>query len=130
MAIIEKRRKLDGSGAEMYNLIGQVAGKHCILVDDEIDTAGTIMLAAEFLKREGGAEVSAVATHPVFSGQAIERLADDVIDRVIVANTLPLTEAAHERLGAKLSQISVGSLIGETIRRIHQGISVGAMFPH
>ncbi|MCO6452050.1 MAG: ribose-phosphate pyrophosphokinase [Caldilineales bacterium] len=130
LAIIEKRRKLDGSGTEMYNLIGQVVDKHCILVDDEIDTAGTITLAAEFLKREGAEDVYAVATHPVFSGKAIERLADGPIDQVIVANTLPISAEARDRLGDKLKQISVGALLGETMRRIHQGISVGAMFPY
>ena len=129
LAIIEKRRRLDGAGTEIHTLIGDVKGRRCIVVDDEIDTAGTICQAAEYLKDHGGAEVYAVATHAVFSDPAAERLAASPLDQVIVTNTLPIRPDAKTQLGDKLVQISVGSLLGETIRRIHQGISVGALFP-
>ncbi|MCS7038689.1 MAG: ribose-phosphate pyrophosphokinase [Anaerolineae bacterium] len=130
LAIIEKRRTPDGERTEFYNLIGQVEGRTCIMVDDEIDTGGTLCHASEFLKAHGATNVLAVATHPVFSASAPERLAAAPIDRVIVTNTLPIAAAKRERLGDKLIEISVASLLGEAIRRIHQGISVGAMYQH
>jgi len=128
LAIIEKRRMPDGERTEFYNLIGQVEGRTCIMVDDEIDTGGTVCHAAQFLKEHGAADVLAVATHPVLSAAAPERLAAAPIDRVIVTNTLPIAAAKRKCLGDKLIEISVAPLLGEAIRRIHQGISVGAMY--
>ncbi|HHB89798.1 MAG TPA: ribose-phosphate pyrophosphokinase [Anaerolineae bacterium] len=128
LAIIEKRRSLDGSKTEMYNLIGEVTGLNCMLIDDEIDTAGTLTQAAYFLKDSGAANIIAFATHAVFSDPAAERLGDAPIDRLVVTNTLPIPPEKRERIGPKLDIISVGPLLGETIRRIHLGVSVGAMF--
>jgi len=112
----------------IFNLIGEAAGRRCFLVDDEIDTAGTICNAAAFLREHGAEDVLAVATHPVFSEPAADRLAASPISKVIVTNTLPIESDVRERLGDKLVELSVASLLGETIRRIHQGLSVGAIF--
>ncbi len=128
LAIIEKRRSLDGSKTEMYNLIGEVAGMTCLLIDDEIDTAGTLTQAAYFLKEAGATDIIAFSTHAVFSEPAAERLGDAPIDRLVVTNSLPIPEEKRQRIGDKLHVLSVGSLLGETIRRIHLGVSVGAMF--
>ena len=128
LVIIEKRRSLDGDRTEFYNLIGNAEGRTCILIDDEIDTAGTICKAAEFLKEEGAGNICALATHPIFSEPASDRLAAAPIDSIIVSNTIPIEPDKRERLGEKLIQLSVAPLLGETIHRIHQGISVGAMF--
>ena len=128
LAIIEKRRMPEGIRTEIYNLIGDADGRTCIIVDDEIDTAGTICNAASFLKDRGADRVFALATHPVFSEPAPDRLAAAALDRVIVANTLAIPEGTRERVGPKLMTLSIGALLGETIRRIHHGISVGAMY--
>ncbi len=128
LAIIEKRRSLDGSKTEMYNLIGEVAGMTCLLIDDEIDTAGTLTQAAYFLKEAGATDIIAFSSHAVFSEPAAERLGDAPIDRLVVTNSLPIPEEKRQRIGDKLHVLSVGSLLGETIRRIHLGVSVGAMF--
>ncbi|HEY51839.1 MAG TPA: ribose-phosphate pyrophosphokinase [Caldilineae bacterium] len=128
LAIIEKRRSLEGERTKIFNLIGDAAGRRCFLIDDEIDTAGTISSAAAFLKEHGAEDVLAVATHPVFSEPAADRLAASPISKVVVTNTLPIAPDVHERLGEKLVVLSVASLLGETIHRIHQGLSVGAIF--
>ncbi|HID33913.1 MAG TPA: ribose-phosphate diphosphokinase, partial [Anaerolineae bacterium] len=128
LAIIEKRRSLDGHKTEMYNLIGDVAGMTCMLIDDEIDTAGTLTQAAYFLKEAGATDIIAFATHAVFSDPAAERLGDAPIDRLVVTNSLPIPPEKRQRIGDKLDVLSVGPLLGETIRRIHLGVSVGAMF--
>ncbi len=128
LAIIEKRRSLDGSKTEMYNLIGEVEGMRCLLIDDEIDTAGTITQAAHFLKTANATDITVFATHAVFSDPAAERLGDAPIDRLVVTNTLPIPPEKRARIGDKLEILSVGPLLGETIRRIHLGVSVGAMF--
>lgn len=128
LAIIEKRRSLDGSKTKMHNLIGEVRGLTCMLIDDEIDTAGTLTQAANYIKKEGATDIYAFATHAVFSDPAAERLADSPIDHVVVTNTLPIPARKAQQIGEKLEVLSVGPLLGETIRRIHQGVSVGAMF--
>lgn len=128
LAIIEKRRSPDGEATKLYNVIGDVEGRTCLLIDDEIDTAGTISKAAEFLKDHGATRVDAFATHAVFSEPACERLAETPIDHVVVTNTLPISDSHRQQLGEKLVQLSVASLIGETIRRIHHGMSVRAMY--
>ena len=128
LAIIEKRRSVDGDRTKIYHLIGEVSGHTCFLVDDEIDTAGTICNAAAFLKENGAQDIIAVTTHPVFSEPAADRLAAAPISKVIVTNTLPIEPDVRARLGDKLIQLSVAPLLGETIRRIHHGLSVGAIF--
>lgn len=128
LAIIEKRRSPDGDETEIYNVIGEVDGRSCLLIDDEIDTAGTVAKAAHYLKENGAARIAAFATHPVLSDPACTRLAEAPIDHVVVTNTLPISEPHQELLGEKLVQLSVAALIGETIHRIHQGMSVGAIY--
>jgi ribose-phosphate pyrophosphokinase len=128
LAIIEKRRSLDGHKTEMHNLIGDVKGLTCMLIDDEIDTAGTLTQAARYIKQEGATDIYAFSTHAVFSDPAAERLGDSPIDHLVVTNSLPIPEEKMQRIGDKLEVLSVGPLLGETIHRIHQGVSVGAMF--
>ncbi len=125
LAIIEKRRISDGSKATALNVIGDVKGKNAIIFDDEIDTAGTMVEAAEFLKKAGVRDVYACATHPVFSPPATERLRQAPFREIVVTNTVPVPP--YKQL-PNLTVLSVGPLLGEVIRRIHLGISVGEMF--
>jgi ribose-phosphate pyrophosphokinase len=124
LAIIDKRRQTHNV-AEVMNVIGDVAGKTAILVDDMIDTAGTISEGARMLRQEGARQVYACATHAVFSGQAVERLSSGLFEEVIVTNTIPLPEERHFE---QLKMLSVANLLGETIWRIHEDTSVSIMF--
>ncbi|AUJ31406.1 MAG: ribose-phosphate diphosphokinase [Liquorilactobacillus nagelii] len=124
IAIIDKRRP-KANVAEVMNIIGSVDQKRCILIDDMIDTAGTITLAAQALKDAGASEVYACATHPVLSGPAIERLENSPIKRVIVTDSIKLPE---EKKIDKLLQVSVGDLIGDAIKRIYENKSVSPLF--
>ncbi|MDJ0707790.1 MAG: ribose-phosphate pyrophosphokinase [Leptolyngbyaceae cyanobacterium MO_188.B28] len=124
LAIIDKRRQAHNV-AEVMNLIGDVQGKAAVLVDDMIDTAGTICEGARLLRREGAREVYACATHAVFSPPAIERLSSGIFEEVIVTNTVPVAE---ERRFDQLTMLSVANLIGEAIWRIHEESSVSSMF--
>lgn len=119
IAIVDKRRQVHNL-AEVENLIGDVRNKSAILVDDMIDTAGTITEAANLLMREGAREVFACAAHPVFSGPALERLGNSVIKEVIVTNTIPLKENAP----SNIVQLNVAPLVGEAIKRIYSDKSV------
>ncbi|EKE02451.1 MAG: hypothetical protein ACD_20C00383G0003 [uncultured bacterium] len=123
IAIIDKRRQAHNV-AEVENVIGDVRGKSAILVDDIIDTAGTITEAAKLLIKEGAKEVFVCAAHPVFSGPAIERLENSVIKEVIVTNTIPLKPGTPE----KIKQLSIASLLGDAITRIHDDESVSSLF--
>jgi ribose-phosphate pyrophosphokinase len=125
LAIIEKRRQGNLDRAELLNVIGEVAGRRAIIVDDEIDTGGTLMETVRALEKEGVTEIYACATHGVLSDPAIDRIRDSAILEVVVTDTVPLTPA--KRI-AKIRQLSVAPLIGEAIRRIHDGESVGALF--
>ena len=125
LAIIDKRRSEDGT-AEVMNVIGDVGGRTCILQDDIIDTAGTIVKAAKALKANGAARVFACAVHGVLSGQAIERLEAAPIDQVIITNTIPMTERA--KCCTKIKQLSVARLLGQAIRSIHEETSVSSLF--
>jgi ribose-phosphate pyrophosphokinase len=124
LAIIDKRRQAHNV-AEVMNLIGDVRGKTAVLVDDMIDTAGTISEGAGLLRREGARQVYACATHAVFSHPAIERLSSGVLEEVIVTNTIPVLE---ENRFEQLTVLSVANLLGETIWRIHEDSSVSSMF--
>jgi ribose-phosphate pyrophosphokinase len=124
LAIIDKRRQAHNV-AEVMNVIGDVAGKTAVLVDDMIDTAGTICEGARLLRKEGARQVYACATHAVFSPPAIERLSSGLFEEVIVTNTLPI---AAERRFEQLTIRSVANLLGETIWRIHEDSSVSSMF--
>lgn len=124
LAIIDKRRHAHNV-AEVLNVIGDVAGKTAVLVDDMIDTGGTISEGARLLRQEGARQVYACATHAVFSPPASERLSSGVFEEVIVTNTLPIPEEARF---AQLTVLSVANLLGETIWRIHEDSSVSSMF--
>lgn len=124
LAIIDKRRQAHNV-AEVMNVIGDVAGKTAVLVDDMIDTAGTICEGARLLRREGARQVYACATHAVFSPPAVERLSAGLFEEVIVTNTIPLPD---DKQFDQLTMLSVANLLGETIWRIHEDSSVSSMF--
>jgi ribose-phosphate pyrophosphokinase len=112
--------------SEVVHIVGEVEGRDCIIVDDMIDTAGTLTNSAAALKERGARRVMAVATHPVLSGPAVQRIAESCIEQVLVTDTIPLREEARQ-LG-KLAQLSVAQLLGEAIKRIHNGDSVSSLF--
>ena len=124
IAIIDKRRPRPNI-AEVMNIVGNVEGKTAILIDDIIDTAGTITLAANALAESGAKEVYACCTHPVLSGPAIERIENSIIKELIVMNTITLPE---EKRSSKIKQLSVAGLIGDAIIRVHENLSVSVLF--
>ncbi|MEM9275756.1 MAG: ribose-phosphate pyrophosphokinase [Cyanobacteria bacterium P01_F01_bin.143] len=124
LAIIDKRRQAHNV-AEVMNVIGDVKGKTAVLVDDMIDTAGTLLEGGKILRKEGASKIYACATHPVFSGPAASRLSSGVFEEVIVTNTIPIPE---EKQFEQLTVLSVANLLGETIWRIHEDSSVSSMF--
>ena len=125
LAIIDKRRP-KANVSEVMHVIGEIEGRNCVIMDDMIDTAGTLVKAAEVLKERGAGKVYAYCTHPVFSGPAIERIAGSQLDEVVITNTIPLTDAA--KACGKIRQLSVAFLFAETIRRISDGESVTSLF--
>jgi ribose-phosphate pyrophosphokinase len=125
LAIIEKRRIGNADVTETLNIIGDVKGMRALTVDDEIDTAGSLVQAVDALLRSGATEVYACCTHPVFSGQAIERIAKSPVKEVVVTDTVPVHDG--KRLD-KITVLPMASLLGEAIHRIHTGLSVGALF--
>ena len=125
LAIIDKRRPRPNE-ATVMNIIGDVQGQVCVLVDDIVDTAGTLCAAAAALKHNGARRVVAYCTHPVLSGPAISNLAGSQLDELIVTDTIPLSEAA--RGCGKIRQLSVAELLAETIRRIAFGESVSSLY--
>ena len=124
IAIIDKRRP-KANVAEVMNIIGDVKGKVAVLIDDMIDTAGTITLAAQALQDAGALEVYACCTHPVLSGPALDRLNASVIKEVVVTDSIQVPE---EKTGGKIVQVSVDQLMAEAIRRIHENRSVSPLF--
>ncbi|MDF2682589.1 MAG: prs, partial [Brevibacillus sp.] len=124
IAIIDKRRP-EPNVAEVMNIVGNIAGKTAIIIDDIIDTAGTITLAASALVEAGAREVYACCTHPVLSGPAIERIGNSNIRELIVTNSIPLTE---EQIIDKITVLSVAPIIGEAIIRVHEELSVSKLF--
>ncbi|WP_066345484.1 ribose-phosphate pyrophosphokinase [Geminocystis sp. NIES-3708] len=124
LAIIDKRRQAHNV-AEVMNVIGDVKGKNAVLVDDMIDTAGTLLEGARLLKKEGANKIYACATHAVFSGPAVSRLSSEVFEEVIVTNTIPIP---LDNYFSQLKVLSVANLLGETIWRIHEDSSVSIMF--
>jgi len=125
LAIIDKRRTRPNE-SKVMNIIGEVEGKTCVLVDDMVDTAGTLCHAAEALKEEGAARVVAYITHAVLSGNAVERISRSVLDELVVTDTIPLSEAA--RTAGRIRQLSVAALLAETIRRIRDEESVSSLY--
>ena len=126
LAIIDKRRPR-ANVSEVMHVIGEINGRNCVIMDDMIDTAGTLVKAAEVLKARGAKKVYAYCTHPIFSGPAIERITrGDALDEVVVTDTIPLSQAALAY--PKIRQLSVAPLIAETIQRIARGDSVMSLF--
>lgn len=125
LAIIDKRRP-KANVAEVMNIIGDVEGKNCVVVDDLVDTAGTLCKAATALKEKGATSVSAYCTHPVLSGDAITNIENSVLDEIVVTDTIPLSEAAQK--SSRIRQVSIATMLAETIRRIHDEESVSEMY--
>jgi ribose-phosphate pyrophosphokinase len=125
LAIIDKRRP-KANVATVMNIIGDVSGKICVLVDDIVDTAGTLCAAAAALKQHGAVKVVAYCTHPVLSGSAIDNITRSQLDELVVTDTIPLSDAA--RNCTKIRQLSVAELLAETIRRIAFGESVSSLY--
>jgi ribose-phosphate pyrophosphokinase len=126
MAIIDKRRP-KANVSEVMHVIGDIDGRNCVIMDDMIDTAGTLVKAAEVLKERGAKNVYAYCSHPIFSGPAIERISKgNALDEVVVTNTIPLSQAAQAC--GKIRQLSVAPLMAETIARIASGESVMSLF--
>jgi ribose-phosphate pyrophosphokinase len=125
LAIIDKRRP-KANVAEVMNIIGDVEGKKAIIIDDMIDTAGTLTKAAEALTKRGATKVCAYATHAVLSGSARERIKDSVLDEVVVSDSIPQTDNPPEN--PKIRFISCASLVGEAMNRVHSGTSISSLF--
>jgi ribose-phosphate pyrophosphokinase len=125
LAIIDKRRPRPNESRVM-NIIGEVAGKNCVLVDDMVDTAGTLCLAAQALKDAGAMKVTSYITHALLSGEALDRIAKSALDELVVTDTIPLSAAAQQ-LG-RIRQLSVAALLAETIRRIRAEESVSSLY--
>ncbi|MBW2461711.1 MAG: ribose-phosphate pyrophosphokinase [Deltaproteobacteria bacterium] len=125
LAIIDKRRE-KANVSEIMHIIGEVEGRDCVILDDMIDTAGTMSNAAHVLMEKGAKSVSAAATHGILSGPAVERIVNSPLTEVIVTDTMPLPEAA--RASGKFKVLSVARLLGEAIKRIHNSDSVSSLF--
>jgi ribose-phosphate pyrophosphokinase len=125
LALIEKRRLGNNDTIAVLNLIGSVQGKQAILIDDEIDTAGSITQAATTVMQNGASEVYAACVHGILSGPSIQRLQESQIKEIIMTDTVPLPESKQI---PKITQLTVAKLLGECILRIHAGASVGALF--
>ena len=125
LVIIDKRRP-QANMAQVMNVIGEVSGKTCVLIDDLVDTAGTLCEAARTLKERGAVRVVAYITHPVLSGPAVERIEKSELDELVVTDTIPLSETA--KACAQIRQLSVAELLAETIRRISDAESVSSLY--
>ncbi len=128
LAVVEKQRSLDGKYTVEFNLIGDVAGRNVIIVDDEIDTAGTLVKAANYVRERGALDVYACATHAILSVDAPERIRDSALASVIVTDTALVSESKRQRSGDKLHIIPIAPLLADVILRIHEGRSVGELF--
>ncbi len=125
LAIIDKRRPRPNE-AKVMNIIGDVEGRSCIIVDDLVDTAGTLCQAAAALKEHGARKVVAYCTHPVLSGPAVDNINNSVLDELVVTNTIPLSDAARQC--GRIRQLSIAELLAETMRRISNEESVSSLF--
>lgn len=125
LAIVDKRRPSDNV-SEVMNVIGDVKGMHAVLLDDMIDTAGTLVKAAAAIKAQGALSVRACATHPVFSGPALENISQSILTEVLVCDSIPLSPEAQ--VNPKIKVLTLAPLIGEAIRRIHKDESVSSLF--
>ncbi|MBN2724010.1 MAG: ribose-phosphate pyrophosphokinase [Deltaproteobacteria bacterium] len=125
LAIIDKRRP-EANLCEVMNIVGDVKDRKAIIIDDMIDTAGTLTKAAQAVIEQGATEVNALATHGIFSGKALENIDNSPLKKVWVTNTIPLSDIAVK--SDKIAQLSVGRLLGEAIKRIHHGDSISSLF--
>jgi ribose-phosphate pyrophosphokinase len=125
LAIIDKRRP-KANESKVMNIIGEVAGRTCVLVDDMVDTAGTLCHAAQALKEEGAVRVVAYITHAVLSGEAVERISKSSLDELVTTDTIPLSQAARDC--GRIRQLSVAALLAETVRRIRDEDSVSSLY--
>jgi ribose-phosphate pyrophosphokinase len=125
LAIVEKRRMDNDDKTELLNIIGEVQGKTAILLDDEVDTGGSMVGASDALMRRGARSVYASSTHGVLSSNAVERFKNSPIEELLCTDTVPIPE---EKRNGKVRVVSIAALFGEAIHRIHSGLSVGAMF--
>jgi ribose-phosphate pyrophosphokinase len=125
LAIIDKRRE-EANIAEVMNVVGEVKGRHCLLVDDLIDTAGTLVKGAEALLEKGALSVSACATHAVLSGSAVCRIEESCLKQVVVTNSIPLSEEGKK--SDRITQLSIANLMADAIRSIHEETSVSVLF--
>ena len=125
LAIMEKRRMGNDDRTQTLNVIGEVEGKIALVVDDEIDTGGSLLGVTNTLLERGASKVYACCTHPIFSSPAVERIASSQLEEVVVTNTVPVKDG---KLTDRVTVLSIAPLLGEAIRRIHTGQSVGAMF--
>ncbi|HQW19709.1 MAG TPA: ribose-phosphate diphosphokinase, partial [Rhodocyclaceae bacterium] len=125
LAIIDKRRP-KANVSEVMNIIGEVKGRTCVIMDDMVDTAGTLCKAAQALKQQGALKVLAYCTHPVLSGEAVSRISESELDELVVTDTIPLREDA--RACKRIRQVSIGGLLAETMLRISNEDSVSSLF--
>ncbi len=125
LAIIDKRRAR-ANQSEVMNIIGEVEGKNCVMIDDMVDTAGTLCHAASALKEHGAVSVAAYITHPVLSGPAVSRISESALDEIVVTDTIPLNDAAQAC--DKIRQLSVAEMLAETMRRISNEESVSSLY--
>ena len=125
LAIIDKRRP-KANESKVMNIIGDVEGRNCVLIDDMVDTAGTLCKAADALKEHGAARVAAYCTHPVLSGPAVSNIEASLLDELVVTDSLPLSEAAQNC--SRIRQLSIAEMLAETMRRIHQEESVSSLY--
>ncbi len=125
LAIIDKRRPRPNE-SQVMNIIGEVSGKVCVLIDDMVDTAGTLCQGAAALKEQGAEKVVAYITHPLLSGEAVKRISTSALDELVVTDTIPLSQAARDC--GRIRQLSVAALLAETIRRIRDEESVSSLY--
>jgi len=127
LAIIDKRRA-KANESEVMHIIGDVSGRDCIIVDDIVDTAGTLCKAAQALKDKGAKRVVGYITHPVLSGKALDNITNSALDEIVVTDTIPLTDEA--KACSKIRQVTIASMIAESLRRINNEESISAMFEY
>ena len=125
LAIIDKRRPKPNV-SKVMNIIGEVEGRSCVMIDDLVDTAGTLCRAAEALKHEGAKRVLAYCTHPVLSGRAVQNIEDSVLDELVVTDTIPLSESAQAC--GRIRQLGIAAMLAETMRRVSMEESVSSMY--
>jgi ribose-phosphate pyrophosphokinase len=125
LAIIDKRRT-DANVAEVMNIIGEVRGKHCLMVDDLVDTAGTLVKGVEALLEQGAQSVTACATHAVLSGPAVDRISASALQELVVTNTIPLSPVAAAC--SKIRVLSIAQLLARAVQSIHEGGSISTLF--